>query len=191
MLTVETWAEIRRLHIVEKLSKRAIATRLGVHRHTVTRALASQLPPRYTRPPRPNPLDAFKPKIHTMLDLYPTLSGVRVRELLNAEGYQGSQTVLNDFLRDVRGSRRTTPVYQRTVYAPGMFAQVDWAVMPDRVPYEGELRRVYAFLMALCYSRMLYVEFTLSCRTEDFLRAHRRGLEFFQVHPVKSGNPAK
>lgn len=51
--------------------------------------------------------------------------------------------------------------------------------MPDLVPYDGALRRVYAFLMALCYSRMLYVEFTLSCRTEDFLRAHRRGLEFF------------
>jgi hypothetical protein len=35
-----------------------------------------------------------------------------------------------------------------------MHAQVDWAVMPDRVPYEGELRRIYAFLMALCYSRL-------------------------------------
>src|SRR6516225_2949794 len=46
MLTRETWAEIRRLHAVEKLSKRAIAKRLDVHRNTVTRALASDLPPR-------------------------------------------------------------------------------------------------------------------------------------------------
>ena len=46
MLTSETWAEIRRLHAVEKLSKRAIARRLGVHRNTVTRALGSDLPPR-------------------------------------------------------------------------------------------------------------------------------------------------
>lgn len=183
MLTVETWAEIRRLHVVEKLSKRTIAKRLGVHRNTVTRALASQLPPHYDRPPRPSPLDPFKPKIHALLDLYPTLSGIRVREVLGAEGYQGGQTVLNDFLRDLRGSRRVTPIYQRTTYAPGMFAQADWAVMPDRVPYEGELRRVYAFLMALCYSRLLYVEFTLSCRSEDFLRAHRRALEFFQGTP--------
>lgn len=183
MLTVETWAEIRRLHIVEKLSKRAIAKRLGVHRNTVTRALASQLPPRYERPPRPSPLEPFKPRIQALLDLYPTLSGVRVRELLEVEGYQGSQTVLNDFLRDLRGSRRTPLVYQRTTYAPGDVAQVDWAVMPDRVPYEGELRRVYAFLMTLCFSRLLYVEFTLSCRSEDFLRAHRRALEFFQGTP--------
>jgi transposase len=68
-------------------------------------------------------------------------------------------------------------------YAPGLYAQVDWAVMPDRVPYEEELRRVYAFLMALCYSRLLYVEFTLSCRSEDFMRAHRRGLGFFHGTP--------
>ncbi len=185
MLTVETWAEIRRLHVVEKLSKRAIAKRLAVHRSTVTRALASQLPPRYTRLPRPSPLDPFKPKIHALLDLYPTLSGVRVRELLEAEGYQGRQTILNTYLREQRGSQRSTPVYERTDYVPGMCAQVDWAVMPDRVPYEGELRRVYAFLMALCYSRMLYVEFTLSCRTEDFMRAHRRGLEFFHGTPQR------
>ena len=52
MLTVETWAEIRRLHIVEKLSKRAIARRLGLHRATVTRALASQLLPVYHRAPQ-------------------------------------------------------------------------------------------------------------------------------------------
>jgi hypothetical protein len=36
MLTVQEWAEIRRLSVVEKLSKRAIARRLGVHRNTVT-----------------------------------------------------------------------------------------------------------------------------------------------------------
>src|SRR5215475_13169317 len=82
MLTVETWAEIRRLHVVERLSKRAIARRLGVHRNTVTRALASQLPPTYTRPCRLSPLVAFKPKIQALLELYPDLSGVRIRELL-------------------------------------------------------------------------------------------------------------
>jgi transposase len=185
MLTVETWAEIRRLHVVEKLSKRAIAKHLAIHRSAVTRALASQLPPRYTRPPRPSPLDPYKPKIHALLDLYPDLSGVRVREMLEAEGYLGRQTILNTYLREQRGSRRATPIYERTDYVPGEYAQIDWAVMPDLVPYDGELRRVYAFLMALCYSRMLYVEFTLSCRSEDFLRAHRRGLEFFHGTPQR------
>jgi len=175
--------EIRRLHFIEKLSKRAIARRLGIHRATVTRALASQLLPAYTRPPQPGLLDPYKPQIQSLLEVYPELSGVRIRELLQAEGYRGGHTIVDDYLREVRGHRRASRVYQRTDYAPGECAQIDWATMPDRVPYEGELRRVYAFLMALCYSRLLYVEFTLSCRTEDFLRAQRRGLEFFQGSP--------
>src|SRR5215831_4013145 len=56
MLTSETRAETRRLHAVEKLSKRAIAKRLGVHRNTVTRALDSDLPPR-DGPQRASPSD--------------------------------------------------------------------------------------------------------------------------------------
>ena len=183
MLTVEEWAEIRRLHFVEKLSKRAIARRLGVHRATVTRALSSQLLPTYTTGARPTQLEPFRPRIQTLLDAYPELSGVRIREILHAEGYQGGQTILNDYLRDVRGARHLHPVYVQTNYAPGAYGQIDWATMPDRVLYDGEWRSVYAFLMALCYSRMLYVEFTLSCRTEDFLRAHRRALEFFGGSP--------
>ncbi len=79
MLTVETWAEICRLHVVEKLSKRAIARRLGLHRATVTRALASQLLPAYSRAPQPGLLDPYKPRIQSVLELYPELSGVRIR----------------------------------------------------------------------------------------------------------------
>ena len=57
MIVVEDWAEIRRLHKVEKLSKRAIARRLGLHRDTVTRALAESEPPRYQRSPRSSVLE--------------------------------------------------------------------------------------------------------------------------------------
>src|SRR5262245_53749034 len=116
MLTVETWAEIRRLHYVEKLSKRAIARRLGLHRATVTRALASQLLPTYARAPRPSLLDPHKPRVRNLLEVYPELSGVRIRELLQAEGYQGGHTIVDDYLREVRGRRRASRVYQRTDY---------------------------------------------------------------------------
>ena len=40
MIGVEQWAEIRRLYFVEKRSKRAIHRLTGLHRDTITRALA-------------------------------------------------------------------------------------------------------------------------------------------------------
>ena len=50
MIGVEQWAEIRRLYFVEKRSKRAIHRLTGLHRDTITRALAAEAPPRYMMP---------------------------------------------------------------------------------------------------------------------------------------------
>ena len=60
MIGVEQWAEIRRLYFVEKRSQRAIRRLTGAHRDTITRAIASQVPPRYARKATGSKLDAFK-----------------------------------------------------------------------------------------------------------------------------------
>ena len=49
MLSVEDWAEIRRLRRAEGLPIKAIARTLGVSRNTVRAALASDGPPKYER----------------------------------------------------------------------------------------------------------------------------------------------
>jgi hypothetical protein len=46
---VEQWAEIRRMHRVERLSIREISRRTGLHRKTIRRALAAGTPPGYSR----------------------------------------------------------------------------------------------------------------------------------------------
>ena len=43
MVGVEQWAEIRRMHRVERLSIREISRRTGLHRKTIRRALSSEL----------------------------------------------------------------------------------------------------------------------------------------------------
>jgi hypothetical protein len=60
VIGVEQWAEIRRLYLVEKRSKRAIHRLTGVHRETITRALISDLPPKYVRAAAGSKLDPFK-----------------------------------------------------------------------------------------------------------------------------------
>ena len=58
---MEDWAEIRRLHRAEGLPIKAIGRRLGVSRNAVRRALASEEPPRYSRPARGSAVDSFEP----------------------------------------------------------------------------------------------------------------------------------
>ena len=51
MLSVEDWAEIRRLYRAEKMPIKAIARTLGISRNTVRAAIASDGPPKYERKP--------------------------------------------------------------------------------------------------------------------------------------------
>jgi transposase len=46
-------------------------------------------------------------------------------------------------------------------------------------------RRLSFFVMVLCYSRMMYVEFTLAEGMEQFLSCHRHAFEFFQGGTAK------
>ena len=48
-MSVEDWAEIRRLHRSEGMPIKAIARVLGVGRNTVRRAVTAEGPPKYRR----------------------------------------------------------------------------------------------------------------------------------------------
>ena len=60
MLSVEDWAEIRRLHRAEGMPIKMIARTLGVSRNTVRAALASDGPPKYERKPAGSVVDGFE-----------------------------------------------------------------------------------------------------------------------------------
>jgi len=99
-----------------------------------------------------------------------------VLERLRRLGYTGGITVVRDYLR------RTRPRAQREAFLtldfhPGAALQVDWGDFGYAIP--GCPRRVSALVMALCYSRYLYIEFTLSQTFGTFVRAMERGLAFF------------
>ena len=182
MVSVEQWAEIRRLHRVEGLSIKAIGRRMRVARNTVREVLRSGAPPQYHRPAGPSKLDPFKGRIAELIGEYPKLSAVRVREILTQEGFTGGETIVRAYLR--RARPRPIAAFQRTVYLPGEIGQVDWAEMPDPIPDAyGKLRRVYAFVMVLGYSRMLTVVFSFRTRLVDFLRCHAEALAFFGGTP--------
>ena len=102
MVGVEQWAEVRRMHGVERLSIREISRRTGLHRRTIRRALASDGPPRYHRPPAASKLDLFREWICEQLRVEPTLQSQRLRELAAELGYTGGKSIFDEYVREVR-----------------------------------------------------------------------------------------
>ena len=51
----------------------------------------------------------------------------------------------------------------------------DWAEMATSGTVQGHLCKVYAFVMVLCYSRLMYLEFSLSSQLYDFCAAIEMG----------------
>src|SRR5213076_640073 len=80
VLSVEDWAEIRRLHRAEGLPIKAIVRVVGVSRNTVRAALAADAPPRYRRPVRGSIVDAVEPRIRELLAVYPRMPATVIAE---------------------------------------------------------------------------------------------------------------
>jgi transposase len=181
-MNVALWAEIRRLAEIDKLSGRAIARRLHCSRHTVAAALELQQPPGTTATRRTSLLDPYRDQIKGLLDKYPDLSAVRIREEIarGPQGYTGSTTLLRRYLRQVRPA--TGRVYQEVLYQPAQAMQVDWGEC-GCVQIGTTRRKVSVFVAVLCYSRLLFIEFTLSQRKAEFYRGLVHALTFFGGSP--------
>jgi transposase len=181
-MNVALWAEIRRLAEIEKCSCRAIARRLHCSRHTVAAALQLDQPPGREVSQRTSLLDPYKAKIDALLAKTPDLSAVRIREEIarDPEGYQGSAIVVRRYLRTIRPPRGR--VYQEVHYEPAQAMQVDWGEC-GRVQVGITSRKVSVFVAVLCYSRLTFIEFTLSQRKAEFYRSLVHALEFFGGSP--------
>jgi len=155
VISVEQWAEIRRMHLVDGISIREIHRRTGLHRETIRRALAAKRPPAYRRRGKaPSKLDPFKEEIERLLRADHRLPGTRVRELIEELGYDGGKTILDDHLREARPRFAPRRTYQRTVYRPGEICQFDLWEPKEEIPVgHGQTRRGWVVTSALGYSR--------------------------------------
>jgi transposase len=172
----ERFAEVLKLAFVDGLSVRAISRRLHMARKTVRRILDRDRGKRKRRAaPRPTLLGRYDEVIRQMLSDTPELRAPAVLERLRPLGYQGGVSILRDRLRQMR-PHAEREAFLTLDFAPGAAMQVDWADFGFALP--GCPRRVSAFVMVLCYSRMLYLEFVLSQAMGSFLRCMERGLGF-------------
>ncbi|WP_319550173.1 IS21 family transposase [Desulfogranum marinum] len=130
---------------------------------------------------RPSKLDPYKDSIISMLERHP-YTARQVFQQISEQGFDGGYTIVKDYVRKVRAKREKA--YLKLAFAPGECAQVDWGSYKS-VAVGSTRRRLSFFVMVLCYSRMMYVEFTVSQTMEHFLGCHQRALEYFGRVPAK------
>jgi transposase len=169
-MTVEDWAEIRRLHKVEKVPIKAIARRLGVSRNAVRRALAREDPPQYRRAGAGSIVDAVEPQVRQLLQGCPTMPATVIAERI---GWTRSLTVLKDRVRALRPYYLPPDPATRTTYDPGHRMQCDLWFPPAEVPLgAGQVGSPPVLVMTAGYSRMLFALMLPSRRAEDLICGH-------------------
>jgi transposase len=198
--------DIRELlrHIRANSSDRRVHRETGVHRLTVKRyrewaaeqgLLAGPLPPieelqallDATLPNRrpPQNVSSVEPYHDIVKKLHK--EGVEIaaiRERLKERGYTGSYSAVYRFVRklDPRLPEATVRVERK----PGEEGQVDFGYAGRMIdPETGELRKTWAFVLTLSWSRHQYVEFVFDQKLGTWLLLHCHAFEWLGGVPER------
>jgi transposase len=186
---------VRRLHLGEP--DRRIARDLDVSRNTVARyrawatahhllegplpepaVLAGLLvPAERARPPHEQSLvEPYRERVSTWQQA--GVEGQAIYQLLvEQHQFGGSYSSVKRFLRQLAPGAQAT---LRLEVEPGAEAQVDFGFAgPFLDPDSGRVRRAWAFVMTLSYSRHQYAELVFDQTVATWLRLHRAAFEFF------------
>jgi hypothetical protein len=167
MISVEDWAEIRRLYRAERVPIKEIARRLGVARNTVRAALASDRAPRYSRPVRGSLVDAVEPEIRKLLRAEPRMPATVIAERI---GWEHSITILKDRVRVLRPQYVGIDPADRIVHEPGVATQCDLWFPEPRIPVgHGQVAMLPVLVMTLTYSRFIAAVMLPSRQAGDLL----------------------
>src|SRR5215218_3585567 len=96
------------------------------------------------------------------------ITGTRIHRQLVEEGYEIGITTVRDYLREKR--RKEAEVFVPLVHRPGDEAQVDFFEV--RVEEDGQMKKVWKFVMRLMYSGRDFVRLYERCDQLSFLDAH-------------------
>jgi transposase len=181
MIDYATYCQVRALRQEQKLRVGQIAQRLQLDKKTVRYWLKHDYH-QATRPGRGSKLDPHKGRIKGWLETH-DLSAQQIFQRLQADGVQVGYTIVREYVRLVRP--KPVKAFLSLQFAPGECMQVDWGSWGSITV--GQTRRRLSFFVAvLCYSRLLYVEFTLGQSQELFLNCHVNACNFFDGVPARS-----
>jgi transposase len=181
VIDYDTYVQIRNYFTRDYLKYSQIANKLGLDQRTVAIwANEQRYRPRKTVM-RKSKLDPFKNQVIQMLEKHP-YTARQIYQRVTEDGFKGGITIVENYVRKIRPPK--IKAYLKLAFAPGECAQVDWGSY-GTVRVGSTTRRLSFFVMVLCHSRMMYLEFTVSQTMEHFLGCHQNAFHFFGLVPEK------
>jgi len=181
MIDYETFVKIKVYKDQHGLKCSQIARELNLDYRTVEKWLDKKHYQQRKSARRASKLDPFKGQILRMLETHP-YSAVQILQRIREDNFDGGYSIVKEYVRKVRPPK--IKAFLKLSFAPGECAQVDWGSYGSVAVGETR-RRLSFFVMVLCYSRMMYVEFTVSQTMEHFLGCHQNAFQWFGAVPGK------
>src|SRR5229473_7817004 len=170
MLTTEQINELHRLYWSEHWPIRKIERQLNMGWKTIRKYLDAPAQGPAHRD-RTSKLDHFKGAIAEWLEKDPSVTAAVIEQKLRRMGYEGGHSILREHVRNVRPQVAPKRAFVRMEPIAGERFEIDWGHF-GALDYAGDARKLYAFALVECHSRMMYVEFTHSQCFETFVRCH-------------------
>jgi hypothetical protein len=166
VISVEDWALIRRL-VADGVSRRGVARQVGIGRATVDRALASDRPPKYERPPVATSFTPFEARVRELLSETPDMPATVIAERVD---WPGSITWFRDNVRLLRPDYRRIDPADRLVWEPGDAGQCDLWFPPKKIPLEdGSSALLPVLVIIAAHSRFITGRMIPTRKTQDLL----------------------
>src|SRR6476619_241220 len=168
MLSVEDWAEIRRLHVAERVPIKQIARELGISKNTVKAMLEADAPPKYRRAATGSVVDQVDLQIRRLLQHTPTMPATVIAERI---GWSRGMTVLASRVRELRPVYLPPDPAGRTVHVAGEIAQSDFwypdIELPGGFGQSRTATQLPVLTMVSADSRLLFARLVPTRTAED------------------------
>jgi len=144
-------------------------------------------------PSRPPPLEAYKAEIEEILKKDEEIrkrnpsarpiTAIRIFKTIRKLGYLGGRTIVDEYVRELRGP--TKPVRPSARFETGIAeeAQQDWSAY--RVEMAGKLTFIQVFSLILCWSRQQFLKAFLNQKLHTLLWAHVDAFRYLGGVPWK------
>lgn len=175
MVDYHMFCEIKRLYTEEKLNANQIGKVLGIDQKTAAVWIKRDRFVKNHGKTRTSVLALYKKRIQCLLEVHP-YTAEQTFNMIKEEGYSGSYSTLSHYISGIRPPAKKA--YLTLTFEPGEACQVDFAYC-GHIQLEHTRRKFYAFIMTLCHSRMMFVEFIYRQNKEHFLQCHRNAFEYF------------